>query len=211
MNIQKPSRLLALLLALALLLSACGDEKANSSLDEIEAELNTADTVLVDEDGLTVSVYFPENCFELQSDYTEKMDALYYGRYGAWRPDVLYSSSSVSALQFDIAIYEAEGDQTGEEMMEETLAGYEGQDGYMALDSVWIGNWVYHRLNYTGTATDGTEYKAHLLITTKDQYMALFLIVEYTGSDTYITYGEMTDYWAQVLASLTFEVEEAEE
>lgn len=208
MNFQKSTRLLALLLVFALLLSACEDEKANSSLDEIEAEINEADVVLVDEDDLTVSVFFPENTFELRSDYTEKMGALYYGRYDAWRPDVLYSYSDISALQMDIAVYVGTNGLDGEDLREEFMAGYEDEDGYMALDPVWIGDWIYYRLNYTGTATDGTDYKAHLLCTTKDDYLIFFLIVEYTGSDTYVTYGEMTDYWAQVLASLTVEEKE---
>lgn len=197
------SRLLPLLLAFVLLLTGCGGE-GDSSVEKIDVEQHTPDTILVDtEDGHYAAIYLPSDSFSVIKEY-DNMGALYYVRYGGWRSDIYYMTSSVSELQMDIAIYLCDEDMTGEELVEETAAAYESRDSYLDLGKVQYGDWVYRQISFTATATDGTDYKARIFLTTDGVYLTIFQIVEYVGSEDYISYSSMKDICGQVMASLTF-------
>lgn len=198
------NRLLPLLLAFALLLCGCGDSTGDSSIEKIDVEKHDPDTVLVDtEDGQYAAVYLPSDSFELMQEYPD-MGALYYARYGGWRSDVYYMTS-VSELQMDIAIYLCDEDgKTGDELVEESVASYASRENYQDLGAVQYGDWVYRGISFSATATDGTSYKARIYFTTDNTHVVLFQIVEFVGSEDYISYSDMKDVCGQIMASLTF-------
>lgn len=194
-------RLLPLLLSLALLfISACGAQG-----DAVE--VHEPNKTLVDTgDGHYAALYLPEASFTLLREITGT-GALCYLRYGGCPEDYHYNllGASVSELQMDIVLYlcDEEG-KTGSDLIEESIEAYAGREDFADLGSVTYGGWEYRLISFSATAGDGTDYSAHLYLTTDDAYLLLFQVVEYVGSDEYITYEEMLPTCAQVFASVTF-------
>ena len=196
--------------------SQTNDSKSDSS-DSATEEANDSETttgmrMIVDTDKKKVAVNIPEGLYNeknLKTDDLESEDSiLYYSRFTAYRPDIDYSSASVSEMLFDIYVTDVSEDLAADDMTEAkyldtmTVSIALQNSDIAREDNETHGQAEYRVLTYTGTAKDGTAYTVYTRMTVLNDCFIMFRAIEYNGSSLYVTYDDMSDIFDQVYDSV---------
>ena len=177
--------------------------------DETE-KTETGMHMIVDTDKKKAAVKIPEGLYnekDMKSEDSES-DILYYSRFTAYRPDVDYSSATVSEMLFDIYVADVSAELAADDMNEAkyldtmTVSIALQNPDIERKDNETHGQAEYRVLTYTGTANDGTAYTVYTRMTVLDGYFIMFRAIEYNGSSLYVTYDDMADIFEEVYDSV---------
>lgn len=188
---------------------------ANEQEDLAENVSNKTETgmkMIVDTDKKKIAVKIPEGLYnekDMTADDSEAdKNILYYSRFTAYRPDVDYSSATVSEMLFDIYVTDVSEELNADDMNEAkyldtmTVSIAMQNPDISREENETHGNAEYRVLTYTGTANDGTAYTAYTRMAVLDDCFIMFRAIEYNGSNLYVNYDDMSDIFTEVYDSV---------
>ncbi len=191
------------------------EEEAVSEEDTEDSEFGERE--VWNEENLKVKLTIPEGLYGEESlktgDLENDDDVLYYSRFIAYRPDVDYSYVTVSEMLFDIFIEDISDEVSDDDdeiaeyldvatvQLVASLSESQRETVEREENETWNGT-TYRVISYSGSATDGTTYKATYRMGVLNGCYLTFRTVEYTGSDYYVTYTDMSEICQEVYNSV---------
>ncbi len=196
--------------------SASSSNDANSDADS-EEDAEHGEREVFNEENRKVKITIPDGLYNEENLKTGDLESddniLYYSRFVGYRPDIDYSYVTVSEMLFDVFIEDISEDVSDDE---EEIAKYldvatvqliGGLDDTVrdtverAEDETW-NNVTYRVISYKAAASDGTEYRCTYRMGVLNGCYLTFRTIEYTGSENYVSYIDMSPICQEVYNSV---------